>query len=94
MTGPQVLDPLVVVVPSLTVLASVMVVAGLDTACETSLAAEEAVCKGCISVFVAVKDTQASCYLTAFLLRWVVDHIQGDCVTKTAAVEASEIEQQ
>lgn len=87
------LDPSVVVVPSLTVLASVMVVAGLDTACETSLAAEEAVCKGCISVFVAVKDTQASCYLTAFLLRRV-DHIQGDCVTKTAAVEASEIEQQ
>ena len=68
-----------------------MAVAVLGTACVTSLVVEEAVCKGCIFVFVAVRGTLASCSLTAFLLRWVA-HNQGDCVTATAAAEASEIQ--
>lgn len=69
-----------------------MAVAGLGRACVTSLAVEEAVCKGCIFVLVAVRGILASCFLSAFLLRWVA-HNLGDCVTMTAAVEASKIQE-
>lgn len=64
MTVPQVSDPLVVVAPLLTVLA----VAGLGMVCATSLVAEESVCKDCISVFAAARDTLASYQLMAYLL--------------------------
>ena len=69
-----------------------MAVVGLGRACVISLVAEEAVCKDCTFVFVAVRGSQASCLLMALLLR-LVAHIQGDCVTMTAAVEASEIQE-
>ena len=70
-----------------------MSVAVLGTACVTSLAAEEAAYKDCISVPAAVAGILASCYLTASPL-WSVDHIQGDCVITIAAVEASRIQKQ
>ena len=75
----------------MTVLALGMAVVGLGMACVTALVVvEEAVCKDCIFVTVVVTGTQASCFLMAFLLRWVV-HNQDGCVTMTAAVEASKI---
>lgn len=65
-----------------------MAAAVKDTACVISLAAGEAVCKDCIFVFAVAEGSQAPCCLMAFLLL-LEGHIQGDCVIKMAAVEAS-----
>ena len=64
------------------------VVADLGKACVTGFAVEEAVCTDCIFVIAAVRGTLASCFLMAFLLRWVA-HNPDDYVTSTVAVEAS-----
>ena len=68
-----------------------MAAAVKDTACVISLAAGEAVCKDCIFVFAVAEGSQAPCCLMAFLLL-LEGHIQGDCVIKMAAVEASRIQ--
>jgi len=63
-------------------------VAVLGTACVTIPAAEGAACKDYIFGTVAVGGTLVSCCLTASL-PWLVDHIRGDCVINSAAVEVS-----
>ena len=87
-----VLAPSVVVVPWLAVLALKKAVAVLGTACVTIPAAEGAACKDYTFGTVAVGGTLVSCCLTASL-PWLVDHIRGDCVINSAAVEVSRIKQ-
>ena len=64
----------------------------LGTACVTIPAAEGAACKDYIFGTVAVGGTLVSCCLMASL-PWLVDHIRGDCVINSAAVEVSRIKQ-
>lgn len=65
-----------------------MVAVVLGMACATSPVVEEPVCKGCIFETAVEGGILASCCQKAFLL-WLVDHIQGGCVIKTAVVGAS-----
>lgn len=81
-------DLSVVAGPWQTALALEMVAVVLDMACATSPVVEEPVCKGCIFETAVEGGILASCCQKAFLL-WLVDHIQGGCVIKTAVVGAS-----